>query len=58
MQFLIEATKTLLRFHKNLVEVSVFVESEQSLNKIWAEIVTLTARNCTRIDMGFKNNKI
>ena len=49
--FLIKATETLSRFQcsLNLGEV---------LGKIWAEVVALTARNCTRIDIGFRNGEI
>ena len=28
------------------------------LGKIWAGVVALTVRNCTRIDMGFRSGKI
>ena len=56
--FLIEATEILLRFHENSVKVSVFAESGQDLDKIWAKIVILTARNYTRIDMRFRSGEI
>ena len=57
-QFLVKATETLSRFHKNLVKVSVLAESGQGLGKIWAEVVTLTARNCTRIDMRSRSGRV
>ena len=49
--FLVKATETLLRFQclLNLNEI---------LGKIWAGVVTLTVRNCTRIDMGFRNGRV
>ena len=33
-------------------------ESEWGLGKIWAEVVALTAKNYTRINIKFKNNKV
>ena len=58
MQFLVKATEILLRFHENLVKILVFTESGQDLDKIWAEIMTLTAKNCTRIDIKFKSSRV
>ena len=49
--FLVEAIETLLRFQCSLNLGKV-------LGKIWAGIVTLTVRNCTRIDIGFRSSRI
>ena len=56
--FLVEATETLLRFHRNSVKVLMFAEFEWGLSKIWAEVMALTVRNYTRIDMGFRSSRI
>ena len=56
--FLIKATETLLRFHRNLVKISVLTESGQGLGKIWAGVIALTARDHTRIDIEFRSSEI
>ena len=58
MWFLIKATETLLRFHRNFVKILMLTESGQDLSKIWTEVVALTARNCTKIDMRFKSSRV
>ena len=50
-QFLIEATETLLRFQ-------CLLNLGKILNKIWAEVVALTVRNCIRIDMRFRSSRV
>ena len=44
--------------NRNLVKILILTESEQGLSKIWTEVVTLTVRNCTRIDMGSRSDEI
>ena len=58
MQFLVKATETLLRFYENFIKILMLTESGWGLSKIWAEIVTLTARNCIKIDMRFRNSRV
>ena len=58
MQFFVKATETLLRFHRNFIKILMLTESEQDLSKIWAEVIALTARNCTKIDMKSKSGEI
>ena len=58
MWFLIKATETLSKFHENLVKILVLTESGQGLGKIWAGVVTLTARNHTRIDIGSRSSRV
>ena len=58
MQFLIETTKTLLKFHENFVKVLMLAESEWNLGKIWAEVIALTVRNCIKIDIEFRSSRI
>ena len=36
----------------------MLTESGQDLDKIWAEVMILTAKNHTRIDIGFKSSEI
>ena len=58
MWFLVKVTKTLSKFYENLIKILMLTESEQDLSKIWAGVMTLTARNCTRIDMRFRSSRV
>ena len=50
-QFLIEATETLLRFQ-------CLLNLDEVLGKIWAEVVALTVRNHTKIEIGFRSSEV
>ena len=41
----------------NFVKILMFAESWQNLSKIWTEIGILTVRNCTKIDIKFRNGR-
>ena len=58
MWFLVKVTKFLLRFYENFVKILILTEFEQNLSKIWTEVVTLTVRNCTKIDIRFRSDEI
>ena len=49
--FLVKATEILLKFWCSL-------NLNKVLDKIWTEIMALTVRNCTRIDMRFRSSGI
>ena len=49
--FLIEAIEILLRFQ-------CLLNLGKILDKIWAEVMALTVRNCTRIDIRFRSNEV
>ena len=52
-RFLVKATETLSRFH-----IQCLLNLGKVLGKIWAGVVALTARNCTRIDMGSRSSEV
>ena len=59
----IDLSKILLRVvphqsNRNLVKVSVLTKSKQGLSKIWAEVVILTERNHTTIDIKSENSRV
>ena len=50
-QFLVETTETLLRFQ-------CLLNLSKVLGKIWAGVMALTTRDYTRIDIGFRSDKV